>query len=82
MTLGNLCVGIGIGLSIVIIIVSVISLLFYFISFKKIERTKNIYLSKLANTDSSISNAVKYLKLTNGIKDDRIINYKGINQWI
>lgn len=80
MTLGNLCVGIGIGLSIVIIIVSVISLLFYFISFKKIERTKNIYLSKLANTDSSISNAVKYLKLTNGIKDDRTINYKGINQ--
>lgn len=35
---------------------------------KKISNMKNIYLGKLTNSDSPIYNAMKYLKLTNGIK--------------
>ena len=29
---------------------------------------QNVYIGKLANSDSSIKDAMKYLKLTNGIE--------------
>ena len=35
---------------------------------KEIKNMKNVYIGKLANSDSSIQNAMKYLELTNGIK--------------
>ena len=73
MNLENLCVGLGIGLLIMLIIVSVISLLFYFVSLKRRKKIKNTYLSKFTNTDFSIDRTVKYLKLTNGIQDERAI---------
>lgn len=36
--------------------------------YKKEKHIRNVYLCKLANTDSSIQNAMEFLKLTNGIE--------------
>lgn len=36
-------------------------------SVKKSDNTRNIYLGKMSNTDLSLQEAIKYLKLTNGI---------------
>lgn len=43
------------------------------LSLKRRNRIKNTYLSKFTNTDSPIDKAVKYLKFTNEIQDERAI---------
>ena len=69
-------VGIEIGLGIIggligiILIVLVITLVIIKINSKEIKKIENIYLGKLTNSDASIHNAMKYLKLTNGIKNN------------
>lgn len=60
--------GILVGLIVIILIVSVITIVVTKINYNEINNIRNVYLGKLSNTDTSIQDAMKYLKLTNGIK--------------
>lgn len=63
-------IGLGIicGLVAIVLIALAITSVIIKISSKEINKVENIYLGRLANSDASIHNAMKYLKLTNGIK--------------
>lgn len=43
---------------------------------KKRDYARNIYLGKMSNTDLSLQEAIKYLKLTNGINSG-VVGEKG-----
>lgn len=58
------------GLAAVIAAVGVITAIVTKLSIKNICSTRNIYLGKMSNSDLSIQEAIKYLKLTNGISMD------------
>ena len=60
--------GIVIGIVILMLIVSALTFIITRISTKEVSSMRNVYLGRLANSDSSIQNAMKYIKLTNGIK--------------
>ena len=62
--------GFGILLGMIALILSVVLITFVAtkVNSKEIKNMKNVYIGKLANSDSSIQNAMKYLELTNGIK--------------
>lgn len=68
MTIMYLGFGILIGLIVIILIISVITIIVTKINYNEIKNIRNIYLGKLSNTDTSTQGAMKYLKLTNGIK--------------
>lgn len=68
MTGAELGFGILIGVIVLILIVSIVTVVVTKVSSKEINNIRNVYLGKLENSDSSIQSAMKYLKLTNGIK--------------
>lgn len=68
MTVTELGLGILAGIGILILSVYIITVIVTKASSKEINNMRNVYLGKLANSDSSIRNAMKYLKLTNGIE--------------
>lgn len=68
MTGAELGIGILIGVIALILTVFIITAVIIKASSKEINDTRNVYLGKLENSDSSIQSAMKYLKLTNGIK--------------
>jgi hypothetical protein len=68
MTGAELGFGILIGVIALILVVSVVTVVVTKANSKEINNMRNVYLGRLANSDASIQNAMKYLKLTNGIK--------------
>lgn len=60
--------GILIGIIVLIFVVSVVTIVVTKANSKEINSMRNIYIGRLANSDASIRNAMNYLKLTNGIK--------------
>ena len=68
MTGAELGFGILVGVIALILIVSVVTVAVTKANSKEINSMRNVYLGRLANSDASIQNAMKYLKLTNGIK--------------
>jgi hypothetical protein len=64
----EMVLGIVIGIVILMLIVSALTFIITQISTKEVSSMRNVYLGRLANSDSSIQNAMKYIKLTNGIK--------------
>lgn len=68
MTGAELGFGILIGVIALILVVSMVTIVVTKANSKEINSMRNVYLGRLANSDSSIQNAMKYLKLTNGIK--------------
>ncbi len=69
--------GIIIGLAILMAVVFLVTLLIKKTDTKEAGIIKNVYLGRLENSDSFIQDAMKYLKLTNGIKQ---INGEQINE--
>lgn len=59
--------GVLVGLAILMGVVAIITMLLTKMNSQKIDEMKNVYLGKMINTDSSIHDAIKYVKLTNGI---------------
>lgn len=68
MTGAELVLGILIGVIALILVVFVVTVAVTKVNSKEINNMRNVYLGRLANSDASIQNAMKYLKLTNGIK--------------
>ena len=68
MTGAELGIGVLIGVVALILLVYTVTIAVTKINSKEINNMRNVYLGKLANSDSSIQNAMRYLKLTNGIK--------------
>ncbi len=68
MTGAELGIGVLIGVVALILLVYTVTIAVTKINSKEINNMRNVYLGKLANSDSSIQNAMIYLKLTNGIK--------------
>ncbi|MBQ7066865.1 MAG: hypothetical protein IJN92_08570 [Lachnospiraceae bacterium] len=68
MTGAELGFGILIGVIALILVVSIVTVAVTKANSKEINSMRNVYLGKLANSDASIQNAMKYLELTNGIK--------------
>lgn len=68
MTGAELGFGILIGVIALILVVSMVTIVVTKANSKEINSMRNVYLGRLANSDASIQNAMKYLKLTNGIK--------------
>lgn len=68
MTGAELEFGILIGVIALILVVSVVTVVVTKANSKEINSMRNVYLGRLTNSDASIQNAMKYLKLTNGIK--------------
>lgn len=68
MTGAELGFGILIGVIALILVVSVVTVAVTKANSKEINSMRNVYLGRLENSDASIQNAMKYLKLTNGIK--------------
>lgn len=64
----ELVVGILAGVNVLILIVLAVTVVVTRVNSREINSVRNVYLRKLENSDSSIQNAMKYLKLTNGIK--------------
>lgn len=67
MTLSELTFGIFIGIIFLMLIIFIITEIVTKINSKKINNIRTVYIEKLSNSDFSIQNAMKYLKLTNGI---------------
>lgn len=65
-----------IGLVVVLVGVGIITIVVTKMSFRKDHKTRNIYLGKMSNTDLSIQEAIKFIKLTNGIN----VNADGENE--
>lgn len=63
----ELLLGTIIGLVFLAIAISILTFIIIGKYDRNIKEMKNIYLGKLENSDSSIQNAIHYLKLTNGI---------------
>lgn len=55
------------GLAGVLALVGFITAIVTKMNYKKMDNIRNIYLGKMSNTDLPIQEAIKYLKLTNGI---------------
>ena len=67
MTGANLTLGVSAVLLVILVLTAVISTIFSCINANQRKALPNVYLGKLSNTDASISDAMEYLKLTNGI---------------
>ena len=57
-----------VGLIFFVFVVGIITIITIRTNVKTIYYMLNVYIGKLANSDSSIKDAMKYLKLTNGIE--------------
>lgn len=57
-----------VGLIFFVFVVGIITIITIRTNVKTINNMQNVYIGKLANSDSSIKDAMKYLKLTNGIE--------------
>lgn len=68
MTGAQLGLGILVGVIVLILLVSVVTVMITKLNSKGLNDIHNVYLEKLVNSDASIQNAMKYLELTNGIK--------------
>lgn len=68
MTGAQLGLGILVGVIVLILLVSVVTVMITKLNSKGLNDIHNVYLGKLVNSDASIQNAMKYLELTNGIK--------------
>lgn len=55
------------GMAGVMAVVGIITAVVTWKSVKRSDNTRNIYLGKMSNTDLSLQEAIKYIKLTNGI---------------
>ena len=71
MTPVELLLGTMIGIILLISIIAIITAIVIKANSKKIDTMKNVYIVKLANSETSIQNAMNYLELTNSI-----MNYK------
>lgn len=67
MTGAELGLGILVGVIVLILVVFLVTVVATKANSKKINDLQNVYLGRLANSDASIRDAMKYLKLTNGI---------------
>ena len=67
MTGTSLALGICVFLGGILFLTAIITAIFNLINADKKKVLPNVYLGKLSNTDASISDAMKYLELTNGI---------------
>lgn len=77
MTIGELGLNVMVGLLIIILIVALITIIANIVNKEqKKSDMENIFLGKLSNSDSSIEDAVHFLKLTNGINQ---LDSKGKN---
>lgn len=65
----EILIGIIIGICILMTVISIITHIVVKISNKHISKMKNVYWGKLTNTDASIHEAIKYIKLTNSIME-------------
>ena len=68
MTRAELGFGILIKVIALLVIIAIITIVITKINSKTINQIQNIYLGKLENSSESIQNAMQYLELTNGIK--------------
>lgn len=68
MTRAELGFGILIKVIALLVIIAIITIVITKINSKTINQIQNIYLGKLENIDESIQDAMQYLGLTNGIK--------------
>lgn len=68
MTGAELGFGILIEVIALLVIIAIITIVITKINSKTINKIQNIYLGKLENSDESIQDAMQYLGLTNGIK--------------
>ena len=68
MTGAELGFGILIKVIALLVIIAIITIVITKINSKTINQIQNIYLGKLENSDESIQDAMQYLGLTNGIK--------------
>ena len=57
-----------VGLILLVFIVGIITVLTVRTTARAINNMHNVYIGRLANSDSSIKDAMQYLKLTNGIE--------------
>lgn len=64
----ELGLGILVGIVVLILIVLLVTVVVTKMNSKEIYNMRNVYIGRLENGDLSIQNAMKYLKLTNGIK--------------
>ncbi len=78
MTIGELGLNVVVGLLIIISIVAIITIISNILNKTDMKSSdmENIFLGKLSNSDSSIEDAVEFLKLTNGINQ---LDSKGKN---
>lgn len=60
--------GVIAGIIFLLAIISILTFILTKMNVKEINSMRNVYLGKLANSDSSIENAMKYIKLTNGLR--------------
>lgn len=58
---------VSVGVTILLGIAAIITFVFTKLNAKEIDSMKIVYLGKMSNTDTSIQDAVKFMKLTNGI---------------
>lgn len=71
MTITEMIIWIIVGTAVFVLLAVIITIITTKINSKKIENVQNIYLGKLSNSDLSIQDAMKYLKLTNGIRQGK-----------
>ena len=78
MTIWELGLNVVVGLLIIISIVAIITIISNILNKTDLKSSnmENIFLGKLSNSDSSIEDAVEFLKLTNGINQ---LDSKGKN---
>ncbi|MBR2408369.1 MAG: hypothetical protein IKB07_05375 [Lachnospiraceae bacterium] len=76
MTGVEMVMGVLLGLVGLLGVVALITLFITKLNAQKVNEIKNIYLCKMVNTDSSIQDAIRYIKLTNGVN----VKEKGENE--
>ncbi len=59
------------GTAVFVLFAVIVTIIITKINSKNIENVQNVYLGKLSNSDLSIQDAMKYLKLTNGIRQGK-----------
>ncbi len=57
-----------VGLILIVLVVGIITAVTVCTNARTINNMQNVYIGRLANRDSSIKDAMQYLKLTNGIE--------------
>ena len=71
MTEMELIMGVVIGMALILAIAVVATVITTKLDKRKFNKIQNVYLGKLENSDPSIKNAMQYIKLTNGLKQNK-----------